>query len=44
MNYGLVSNLRIVRCTSDIWDVKEQNLTIFVSVLPSGHGSYEYAS
>lgn len=36
-----LGELRIVRCTSDI---KEQKLTIFVSVLPSGHGSYEYAS
>lgn len=44
MNYGLVSNLRIVRCTFDKWDVKEQNLTIFVGIRTSGHGSYEYAS
>lgn len=34
MNYGLVSTLKIVKCTFDIWNVKEFNLTTFASVLP----------
>lgn len=38
MSYGLVSTLRIVKYTFDIWNVKELNLTTFASVLPYGFG------